>query len=270
MSDPKPTTRAITLEALLPATPEEAVRFLSDPAELAKWFAPYVDGSVGEVLTFRWPPEMQWQEWVEVARSGRLVRWGDPPTDPRQGGSPGGMVIEWTLTSEPGGTRLRMVHSGFGEGESWDDQYDATLAGWRFFLWHLVEVLRQHRAETRTVAWERRKSTLSREALGTKLFGPQGLAFEPERPRAGSVAHLRLGDSRLAFEVQHVQWPTHIWGRLPGLNGALLLVEMEPGRTGAFSTGFWLSTYGLDQNRLGEIQAGLHALADAVFGPAAG
>jgi uncharacterized protein YndB with AHSA1/START domain len=272
MSNPTPkSSRTLTLEARLPGTPEELTRMLTDPAELARWFAPIVDGSgrIGDLLTFSWGPDVIWRTRIEAVEPGQLVRWRDAPVEGQQGGPPGAMVIEWTLSAEPGGTRLRLVHAGFGDGAEWDDQFDATEAGWTFFLWHLGETLRHHRNQPRVVVWERRSSTLSREALGSRLFGREGLALESGQPRTGSTAQVQLGGARQAFEVQHVRLPTHLWGRFPDLNGALLLVEMEPGRTGPVQTGLWLSTWGLDARRLESIKAGLRSMADAVFGPPA-
>ena len=269
MSNPPPkSSRSLTLEARLPATPEELTRMLTEPAELAQWFAPFVDGSgrLGDALTFGWGPDVVWTTRVQVVERGKRVCWRDAPPEEQRGGPPGDMVLEWTLTAEPGGTRLRLVHSGFGDGTEWDDQFDATEKGWAFFFWHLGETLRHHRNEQRVMVWERRTSRLSREALGARLFGRDGLALDPERPQAGSTARLRLGVTRTSFEAQHVLFPTHLWGRFPELNGAVLLVEMEPGRTGPVQTGFWLSTWGLDAQRLAAVKAGLRSVANAVFG----
>jgi uncharacterized protein YndB with AHSA1/START domain len=264
-SSPPKSSRTLTLEARFPATPEELTRMLTEPAELARWFAPFVEGS-GRVLTLSWGPDVVWKTRVDAVEPGKMVRWRDAPPEEQKAGPPGGMVIEWTLAAEPGGTRLRLVHSGFGDGAEWDDQFDATDRGWAFFLWHLGETLRHHRNEPRVVVWERRASTLSREALGARLFGREGLGLDPEKPQSGSTARLQIGGSH-TFEVEHVRFPTHLWGKLPELNGALLLVEMEPGRTGPVQTGFWLSTWGLDRQRLTAVKAGLRSVADAVFGP---
>ena len=54
------------------------------------------------------------------------------------------------------------------------------------------------------------------------------------------------------------------------LNGAVLLVEMEPGSPGPVQTGLWLSTWAVGPERLDAVRAGLQAVPDAVFGPAPG
>ena len=48
--DERSAGRALDLSVDLPASPEEVWRMLTDPVELTRWFAPYVEGSgkVGE------------------------------------------------------------------------------------------------------------------------------------------------------------------------------------------------------------------------------
>ena len=254
----------------LPTDPDTVWRLLTDPAGLAEWFAPQVEGSgePGDTLTFSWGPEMRWSTKVTSAERGRVVRWQDD-FDAYQQLSPTAapVVIEWQLAPGPGGTRLRLVHSGFGGGADWDDMYDGTKAGWTFFVWHLLETVRHHLGARRTVLFERRASDLRREALGARLFGPEGLALTPRGAASDSTAQLSLAGTRRRFEVQYSRLPTNLFGKFPDLGGAVLLVEMEPGRTGPVQTGLWLSTWGLDSTTQQSLRAGLRAMADAVFGP---
>ena len=208
---------------------------------------------------------------VAASERGRLVRWQDD-FDGYQQLEPSStpVVIEWRLSPGPGGTRLTLVHSGFGDGADWDEMYDGTKAGWTFFVWHLLEVVRHHLGQRRTVLFERRPSILSREKLGQRLFGPEGLALAPARPDAGSTAEISLGGQRTRFEVQYARFPRNLFGKLPDLGGALLLIEMEPGLSGPVQTGLWLSTWGLDARRGDALRTGLRSMADAVFGPPPG
>ncbi|HET9158669.1 MAG TPA: SRPBCC domain-containing protein [Myxococcaceae bacterium] len=268
--DPPKPPRTIELTIDLPTDPDTVWRLLTDPAGLAEWFAPQVEGSgaPGGTLTLSWGSEMSWNTQVAAAERGRLLRWKDDFAAYQQlPGTPAPVVIEWHLSPGPGGTRLRLVHSGFGDGADWDDMFDGTQAGWTFFLWHLQQTVRHHLGQRRTVVFERRASVLTRTALGARLFGPEGLALTPTSPSSGSTAQLSLGGTRRRFEVQHARLPTNFFGKVPDLGGAVLLVEMEPGRTGLVQTGLWLSTWGLDAGALESVRAGLHSLADAVFGP---
>ena len=264
--------RVLEFTVDLPTDPDTVWRLLTDPAGLAEWFAPQVEGSgqPGGNLTLSWGPDIRWSTKVAAAEPGRLVRWRDDYEAYQQlpqTASP--VVLEWELSPGPGGTRLRLVHSGFGEGADWDDMYDGTKAGWTFFMWHLLETVRHHLGHRRTVVFERRSSTLTREALGERLFGPDGLALDPARPQSGTAAQLSLGGQRRRFEVQHARLPTNLFGKLPELGGAILLVEMEPGRTGPLQTGLWLSTWDLAPDRVEAVRAGMRSMADAVFGPRA-
>ena len=268
---PKP-PRMLEFTIDLPTDLDTVWRLLTDPAGLAEWFAPQVEGSgePGGTLTFAWGPEMRWSTKVASAERGRVVRWQDDFDAYQQLPSTAApVVIEWQLAPGPGGTRLRLVHSGFGDGADWDDMYDGTKAGWTFFIWHLLETVRHHLGARRTVLFERRASDLSREALGARLFGPEGLALTPPGAASGSTGQLSLAGTRRRFEVQYSRLPTNLFGKFPDLGGAVLLVEMEPGRAGPVQTGLWLSTWGLDSTTQQSLRAGLRAMADAVFGPRA-
>ncbi|HET9037418.1 MAG TPA: SRPBCC domain-containing protein [Myxococcaceae bacterium] len=264
--------RVLEFTVDLPTDPDTVWRLLTDPAGLAEWFAPQVEGS-GQpdgTLTLSWGPDIRWSTKVAAAEPGRLVRWRDDYEAYQQlSETPSPVVIDWELSPGPGGTRLRLVHSGFGDGADWDDMYDGTKAGWTFFMWHLLETVRLHLGHRRTVVFERRSSTLTREALGERLFGLDGLALAPARPQSGAAAQLSLGGQRRRFEVQYARLPTNLFGKLPDLGDAILLVEMEPGRTGPVQTGLWLSTWNLPLDRLEGLRAGMQSMADAVFGPRA-
>jgi hypothetical protein len=177
------------------------------------------------------------------------------------------MVVEWLLTSERGGTRLRLVHSGFGDGQGWDDMYDGTQFGWRFYLWHLGETLRRHRGIRRTVLSARRPSNESRESVQARLFGPTGFDLRPA-PLSGKEITLAFAGRRERLWVEFHHAPGHLWGRLPDLGDALLLVEMEPGLE-SFHTGMWLSTWGLSAGTEATLQRALDSVADQALPTAA-
>ncbi len=270
--EPPKSSRVLEFTVDLPADPDTVWRLLTDPAAIAQWFAPQVEGSAepGGTLTLSWGPEMRWNTRVAAAERARLLRWQDDFDAYQQLPSTAApVVIEWQLSSGPGGTRLRLVHSGFGDGADWDDMYDGTKAGWTFFMWHLLETVRHHLGQQRVVVFERRSSPLTREALGARLFGAEGLALAPARAESGSTAQISLDGRPRRFEVQHARLPTHLFGKLPELGGAVFLIEMEPGRSGPVQTGLWLSTWGLSPDALEAARAGLRSVADRVFGPRA-
>jgi hypothetical protein len=80
------------------------------------------------------------------------------------------------------------VHSGFGRGGAWDDEFEGVSLGWPLELNGLKHYLERHRGEARDVAWSRIVVAVPRETLWTRFFGPDGIV------RDASVLRLRGGD----------------------------------------------------------------------------
>jgi uncharacterized protein YndB with AHSA1/START domain len=257
-------TRSIQLEVTVGATADAVWSALTDPAELARWFPPMAKGSsgVGEKLLISWGPGMEWWTTVTVAEPGHHVQWVDDPAQP--------LVVDWRITGAGGTTSVRLVHAGWSASSDWDEQYDATKAGWTYFLFNLRHYLERHRGTPRRMVCARRPTRMSRTAAWERLMGPEGFAMadaDRARLRSGARAALHLGDEALPLEVAHCASPTHLWGRLPALNNGLLFVEMECGHD-EYHCGLWLSAYGLAAERTATLDSALSALADRVFGPA--
>ncbi len=126
--------RAIELEVEVPGTPEEVWRAIATGPGISSWYVPHTveEREGGAALASFGPaPEMQ------VA--GRVAAWDPPRRIVFDGGEGvGGFAFEWTVEAHDGGTcTVRLVNSGFGDGEPWDDQYDAMVEGWRLFLANL-------------------------------------------------------------------------------------------------------------------------------------
>jgi len=133
------------------ATPEEVFRALTEPEQLAKWFAPEsrVDPRVGGEFSFSWGPGMEskhtisaWDPYTHFAsyreRSYAYSREGKPV----ETGVIRRMAADYYIEAIGDGvTRLRLVQSGFGPEAAWDDEIEATKTGWADFLKKLKEVL---------------------------------------------------------------------------------------------------------------------------------
>lgn len=231
-------SRAIHLEIEVPGTPEAVWAAIASGPGISAWFVPTtVDGRPGGVITqdFGPGPEMQ--------VSGRVQAWNPPhrfaygeQADPGEGG----MAFEFLVETTGRGTCVvRLVNSGFGHGEEWDEQYDATEHGWRIFL-HLLSLHLEHfagRPAARVQAMAMLPAPAGGDALwrsilsqfsvdGDRLTGPTGAAVAIE-------ATITLQAERtIAFLVD---------GPAPGTgffaaegSGELLAVS------------FWLSLYGAD------------------------
>jgi len=118
----KPDTRSIVVDELFPHAPETIWKALTTGELIARWlrmtpvgFAPVA----GNRFTYQTTPAGAWDgvihcEVLEAKPFERLVyTW--------RGGHEGNVgygarldtVVTWTLARAPGGTRLRVVHSGF-------------------------------------------------------------------------------------------------------------------------------------------------------------
>jgi uncharacterized protein YndB with AHSA1/START domain len=113
-------TRAITVEKVLPYSPEKIWRTLTRSELIAKWLMPNdFEPVVGYRFTFQTRPMGDWDGVVQCE-----VLQCDPPLKLRyswKGGSDSNPAygsrlnseVTWTLTKVEGGTHLKLVHDGF-------------------------------------------------------------------------------------------------------------------------------------------------------------
>ena len=126
--------RAIDLDIEVPGTPEEVWEAVASGPGITAWFVPArVDGRLGGTCELDFGPGVG----VETAR---ITAW-EPPrrlvAEVAAEGRPA-FAMEWLVEARDGGTCVvRLINSGFGSGDEWDAQYDATEAGWRLFLYNL-------------------------------------------------------------------------------------------------------------------------------------
>jgi len=119
--------RTIEKELFIRATPERVFRALTDKAELEAWFVKEatVDLRVGGALRLFWDPTSVEGTFLEVDPPHRVVfTWDERPQ------VAGITTSAFTLTAEGSGTRLHLVHSGFGSGAAWDHLFDGVNSGW--------------------------------------------------------------------------------------------------------------------------------------------
>jgi uncharacterized protein YndB with AHSA1/START domain len=139
----KSTPQSIELEYELPHSPAKVWRALTEPALVATWLMPNdLKAEVGHRFTFRSKPTAGWDgvchcEVLEVVPPTRIsYSWRGDTTDEKYGAGLD-TVVSWTLTATSRGTLLRMVHSGFTEGNRF--AYQAMSKGW-------VEIVEQRLA----------------------------------------------------------------------------------------------------------------------------
>lgn len=136
----------IEKEIFIRATPERVFRALTEKAELEAWFVKEatVDLRVGGAIRLVWDPESVDGTFLEVDPPRRVVfTWDERPA------VDGITTSAFTLTPDGDGTRLHLLHSGFGAGEAWDRLYDGVNSGWDTELGHLRAWLDEGTPKTR-------------------------------------------------------------------------------------------------------------------------
>jgi hypothetical protein len=205
---------------------------------------------------------MDWTTRVVAWEPGEHLTWQDAAGEGPDAPPP--MAVDWTLEAQGGAVTVRLVQSGFGEGDSWDAMYDGLTQGWRFFLWALKHALEVHPGTPRRMVSARRPVPADATVAWERILGADGLAAATPLAE-GAPLRLRLGDQQLVGTVAGMRAPTHLWGELESLGRATLLVEVEGGYPQRH-LGLWLSTYGLSEAQVAPLEQALTALADRALG----
>lgn len=122
--------RILRDEIRVEAPPELVYRAWSTPDLVTAWFVGRMEGrmEVGETVRWRWDetgPGMS-QRVLVAEPPRRLVTAMELPM--------GLTYLEVTIEQEGGHSILRLVQSGFGDGPTWNDQYESMLSGWMVAL----------------------------------------------------------------------------------------------------------------------------------------
>ena len=133
-------TNAVTFDFDLHHPPEKVWRALTDPALLAEWLLPVVDGTLepGTAFTFKTQPHPGWDGVVNCrvlaieAHKKLSYAWvvGDMELD---------TVVTFTLVPTAAGTRLSLVQSGFTPDQK--RNFGGARYGWKLMGGRLVDLL---------------------------------------------------------------------------------------------------------------------------------
>jgi uncharacterized protein YndB with AHSA1/START domain len=122
--------RTLEKELFLKASPQRVFQALTTKEDLERWFLvkAEVDLRPGGAIRFAWAPDV-----FEVGK----ILVCEPPyrlSYTWETFGPGPTTITFELTAENDGTRLRLTHTGIGEGEDWDTYYTSVNGGWSAHL----------------------------------------------------------------------------------------------------------------------------------------
>jgi len=167
-------------------------------------------------------------------------------------------ALEYRLEPREGGTKLRLVNSGFAASSEWDDYFRMASQGWRFFLWNLKHVLERHPGVPRTMISVRPWVTGSRAEVWDRLFSDVGAPGE-KRLRFGLDGGLELTGSVILSDR-----PWAFAGVVESLKDGVFHVELE-GSGDRWKLGLWLSAYGVKAAECDRVRQALESTAARLF-----
>lgn len=238
------------------AAPADAVwKALTDVTELARWFpleARVTPGESGRIF-LSWGPACEGEASIDAWEPGKKLRWKERSPF-AAAGEERYSFVEWTLETREGKTFLRLVQSGFESAAEWESEYhDSVNYGWGFMLANLRHYLEHHPGEPRLVSWPRRTVELPRAEAWKQLVSADGFPglAALANVRSGERYRWQAGKEQLDGTVEFMLSPRGFCVRVQNLNDALLWLSIEnPG--GKSEVGFWLSAYGVPQEKVTE------------------
>jgi uncharacterized protein YndB with AHSA1/START domain len=241
--------RAFEMSLDIDASREDVWRALTEAEELVRWFP--MDARVtpgqGGSMVWSWGDGWEWETRIDAWEPGRLLRLVQQdarPYDtqghplPQGQAEPARIAMEFTLETHQGKTRLRLVHSGFGRGDAWDNELEGITEGWQAELRSLRHYLERHRGQDRVSGRALVHTTTPRDVAWARLLGPGGFRVTPADPvEGGSYEVVAPGGQRFTGTVEL---------NLPGQTLAGTVRELGDGwfrlltwKDGAGTTGVW-------------------------------
>src|SRR5436189_5816676 len=129
-TEPTKKTRTVRKEVRIKAPASAVWKALTDAEELVRWFPldARVKPGVGGGIWVSWGPGMEGDGKISIWEPGRHLQQESKSMT----GEP--LTLDYYIETEGGETVVRLVHSGFGEGAAWDDEYDSIDAGWGLYM----------------------------------------------------------------------------------------------------------------------------------------
>ena len=251
--------------------PVEAVwQALTDAEELTRWFpqqASVSPGAGGKIM-LSWPGMTDWNLNIEAWKPNEhlrasydlqadvIVKTGEQTettikltdadrTKPLQ------LAVDYFLQGHGGKTVLRLVHSGFGAGSPWDEEYDGISWGWLKELRALRHYLEFHPGQPRRLGWARvtLPAQTSTAAAWQRLLSAQGVWLKTARPhpQEGEPCEIQLSAGEgMPAVMQYFDPPNFFCARVENLQQSFLRAWVWIDKLhGCGEANLQLSTYGL-------------------------
>ncbi len=237
--------REIDMAVEVVGTPEQVWEAIATGPGISSWYVPHqVEEREGGVMgaQFGTAPEMQ----VE----GRVAAWDPPHRVVFDGGDPSeGLVFEWLVEARDGGTCIvRLVNSGFGNGDEWDAQYDGMAEGWKIFMLNLQLHLEHFAGQTATASLPMTGFAGDPKELWPTMAAALGAPAQPDK---GSRVSLHAGEglelAGTVVEVGASRMTLLVDAPAPGV--AFVALEGMGDHVGA---SIWSYLYGEEGNAIAE------------------
>jgi uncharacterized protein YndB with AHSA1/START domain len=181
MTDEKK-TRTYEKRIIIDADIEDVWKALTEAEEITRWFSTEANVKPGEggEIYLAWNDDFKGSSQISVwdppnhlqTIETREAWQASDPESPGAGtmGRPVQLSLDYHLSTEKGKTVLRLVHSGFGQGKEWDDEFDAIKRGWGTMLLNLQKYSSQYVGHQARHLWHQFKSEKSIQAYWTQLL----------------------------------------------------------------------------------------------------
>jgi uncharacterized protein YndB with AHSA1/START domain len=269
--------RAFEMSLDIDASREEVWRALTEAEELVRWFplGARVTPGPGGSMMWSWGEGWEWEMRIEDWEPGRLLRLVQEDARPydSQGRSlppgeaePARIAMEFTLETQQGKTRLRLVHSGFGYGSAWDNELEGITEGWQAELRSLRHYLAWYQGKDRRSGRAWLTTSTPRDVAWARLLGPGGFRVTPAEPKEGDAYEVMVpGGQRFSGVVElHLPAQTMV-GTVSELEGGwfrLLTWKEASGSTGVWA---WISTYSAEEAPVREFRHRAQAALEQLF-----
>lgn len=267
--------RRVEQEIKIDATPLEVWKAWAEADGIAKWFVDRCEGDAraGEVVTWHFDQFgfHQPTPCLESVPGESVVYGAEIP-----GRLP--IVLEVRFEEDGGGTRLRLVNSGFVDGSDWDLEYEGTDSGWGMALATLKQYLERYPGAPRSHVLAMQPASYTWDELRARHDTPAGLTSwlaetvelesGKERLEEGDAVRMQLKDGgRL---TGHVLARTRIelllsWEEQNGVLGLKGYDKPSEGTFVALDFNAWPLPAGVDPTELkGSLQGALERLASSL------
>lgn len=260
-TEPKNKTRTVKKEVRIKAPASAVWKALTDADELVRWFPidAKVKPGVGGGIWISWGPGMEGEGKIQIWEPEKHLRQESKSSK----GEP--LTLDYYLETEGGETVLRLVHSGFGEGAGWDDEFDSIDTGWGLYMKNLRHYIERHLGTRCLHKWTPLVMGVKVDEAWQTLVGPAGLARSGTLPleKGARFSVETANGTKLDGVVEVAQRPNVLALTLSNLNDSLLRITMK--EMSVCFAGLDFYAFGLSEEKATAAHEALLALCKTVL-----